>query len=105
MYKYVYEDGEYLLKDGDETLYRSDEIAIAFSKDKEGMWTLHKHGSKEHVQEWFDKITKIYRQAGHNDIADEMVMISGKFPIEEVNKCINTSGYVKIMYEKLGLEA
>lgn len=104
MYRYVYENGEYLLTDGDDILYRYEEIAIAFSKDDEGMWTMHKHGSEKHVREWFNKVTKLYRDAGHNDIADDIVMISGKFPVEEINRCIDTPGYIKTMCKKLELE-
>ena len=105
---YSYENGEYVMfyRDNGDVLCRIEEVAIAFSKESfdGGMWTLHKHGSKEAVQRWYDNVTKKYREAGLDDIADEMVMIVGKFPVDELNRTIETSGYIKKMIEKLGLE-
>jgi len=89
---------------GEEILYHIKELAMVFSKDEEGMWTLHKIGEKETVQKWYDTVVAMYRVAGLADIANDMVMITGAFPVEELNRCLDTSGYIRIMCEKLGLD-
>lgn len=106
MPRYSFENGEYILfySDNGEVVCHMDEVALALSKDEPKMWTLHKHGSRENVQNWYDKIVKRYRAAGLHDIADEMVMIAGKFPVDELNRCIESSGYIRVMCQKLGLE-
>lgn len=104
---YSYEDGKYILfyRDNGDVLATMDEVAISFSKDEDpSMWTLHKHGTPKAVQEWHDNTVMRFRKAGHYDIVNDMVMISGKFPVDELNKCIEISGYIKRMVEKLGLE-
>lgn len=100
--KYIYKNDKYSLISADEDIIINeiDEVAIAFSKDEE-IWTLHKHGRKEYIEEWFGRIIKIYRDA---DIANNMVMISGKFPVEELNRCLDIAGYVKVMCKKLKLK-
>lgn len=105
MPKYSFEDGKYIMfySDNGDVICSMEEVSIAFSKD-DGMWTLHKHGRKESVQHWYDLVTRNYRARGLSDIANEMVMVTGKFPVEELNKCIDISGYIRTMCKKLGLE-
>ena len=102
--KYELKDGTYFLTDAEtgEVLREMDEVAIAFTIS-DAMWTLHKHGSTELVQRWHDRTVKKLRDAGFDDLADEMAMISGKFPVEELNRCIDTTGYIGVMVKKLGL--
>lgn len=94
-------DGNYRLFDGDEDLncVNAEMVAVGFDRDS---GTLHKHGSPESIHEWAEKTRGKYRAAGFADMANDLVVMSGRFPVDELNKCISTSGYCKILYEKLG---
>jgi len=103
---YSYEDGEYVLfyRDNGDVLARMPEVAICFSKDEELMWTIHKHGTPERVKKYHDEAVQRFRNAGYPDMANGMVMITGKFPVDELNHAIQTSGYIRKMVENLELE-
>ena len=91
--------GQYVFHDGDTPLYAPhDEIALAFDRES---GTLHKHGPVEKVAAWHSEAVRKFRAAGFDDMADELVMISGRFPVEEINKCINNSTYPQRFYQKL----
>lgn len=103
MCHYEYKNNQYHLIDDrtGEILYASDEIAIAFSYDKETKeGILYKHGSTELVSKWVQKTRKKFQNAGLHDIANEIIMIFGKINIYELNKCLNISGYIGKFYEK-----
>lgn len=104
MNKYLYEDGEYVLVDAEHVFFRADEIALSFSKEGDGMWTLHKHGRKEPVQKHHEETVKKYVEHGYLNMAASMVMIVGKFPVDELNKCLHTTGYIQKMCEKMELD-
>lgn len=106
MSKYRFEDPEYILFDGEtgEVLSRMPEVAIAFSISNDDlMWALHKHGSEANVEKWLNNIQKKFRDAGHKDTASKFTMITGKFPVELINRSIDTSGYIKKLCEKMGI--
>ena len=106
MYEYRMEDDQYVLFDTEngDILSRNDEIAIAFTIDLDDqMWTLHKHGNKERVEKWMDMTHRKFMDAGHADLARELRVVSGKFPVEELNRCIDTTGYIEIMIKDLGI--
>jgi hypothetical protein len=79
----------------------SDEVAIGFSKG-EPWCCLHKHGSPEQVQKWLERNREKYMAAGLIDEANSLAMISGKFPVEELNKCLDCTGYLDSMLKKFG---
>jgi len=84
----------YLLDDRDNIRLMTDEIAIVYSIDEDGMSVLHKHGSKKIVEAWFNnKISKLF-EAGLNDLANEFRIVFGEFEVDDLNKIINTSGYI-----------
>lgn len=107
-YQYTVIAGSYYLFDMDSKpnpitkerniILMTDEIAIAFD-GSDG--TLHKHGSPENVSNWLTTAKKKLQDAGHHGMASDLLMMSGQFPVEEVNKCISTSGYAKVLYQKL----
>ena len=108
MYKYKYEDLYYILYDIETNteLHRSEEIAVAFTTAPNGMmWTMHKHGPPELVNRWARIARSKYIEDGLNDIAKELVVIEGKFPVEEINKIIEISGYIKKFCKQFGYEA
>lgn len=83
---------------------RMDKIAIAFSKDSEGLLILHKHGNLANVEKWLNQTRNKYKLTGFKNIAGELGMVVGKFPIDEINHCLQTSGYLKRMLEKLDIK-
>lgn len=106
MIRYRFEDPEYVLFDGEtgDILARMPEVAIAFSISNDDlMWTLHKHGAESKVERWLSTTQKKFRDAGHKDIASKFTMITGKFPVELINRCLDTSGYIKKLCEEIGI--
>lgn len=107
-YHYELNCGQYVLHNGDKPIGPVlNEVAIAFDRES---GTLHKHGSVENVQAWVDKSQKRLRESATASgslgdlvakMANDLVIVSGKFPVEEVNRCLSTSGYVLRMVEKL----
>lgn len=98
-YNYQLNCGQYVLHCGDKPVGAvQDEIAIAFDRDS---GTLHKHGSPAMVQEWTSRTQKKLRDGGMTEMADDLVIICGKFPLEELNRCIGNTGYILTMVDKL----
>ena len=75
-----------------------DEIALAIDT-ADGI--LHKHGPAEKVSAWHATTTKALRAAGADEMADHLVVVTGRFPLEEVNRCISNSTYAGHFYKKL----
>jgi len=94
---YTLEHGSYYWRVNGQIVSMSDEIAIMFDKND---WTLLKHGSPELVEKRFDKTQKAYRESGHDDIADDIVMVVGKFPVDDLNAMIGNNHHLKVMAEK-----
>jgi hypothetical protein len=76
----------------------ADEIALAFDRES---GTLHKHGKPETVELWATGARKTFRDGGFPDMAEDIIVMSGKFPIEELNKCLECTGYCLDLYKKL----
>jgi len=95
MLLYKNDDNEYVLYDFETktNFGRMSEIAIAYSKyivDSKIYLTLHKHGNPTNVKKWIDKARKKYAKAGFLPEASELFMVTGKFPLEEINHCSQT---------------
>ena len=75
-----------------------DQISLAIDT-AEG--TLQKHGVPELVAAWYADTSKKLRQGGCGEWADNLVVITGRFPIEEVNKCVGAMSYAGIFYKRL----
>lgn len=107
-------DGRWLLYDGDEVIYSTpnDEIAIAFDRES---GTLHKHGTPVVVEAWLVQAKGKFTRAGFKDMADQLQLIRGRscpligdpvpgqvyLHVDDVNRCISTSGYVLRLLQKL----
>ena len=86
--------GQYVLHRGDQPVGPVlDEVALALTRD-EGV--LHKHGAVEGVTQWAEKTRTALRAQGAlgEELAKEIIVISGRFPVDELNNCLTTSGYV-----------
>lgn len=96
---YKLNDGQYVLYDGEDPIGPClEEVAIALDK---ASGTLHKHGDPALVAKWFQHTQAKFRAAGFDDIADDLVVISGRFALEDLNRCISTSGYAGRLYQRL----
>ena len=98
-YEYRFINEKYVLHDEGEPIGQPlDEVAIALDKDS---GTLHKHGSPEYVEKWCKAARMKFRSHGYHDMATQLVVISGRFEIEEINRCISISGYAGKFYERI----
>lgn len=104
MYHYELRFGSYYLVDErGSILFMTDTVAICFSRD-DPIWTLHKHGSPDTVVEWYESTVANYRAHGLDDIADSLALIEGKFPVDQLNRALDTTGYVKKLVKAAGFD-
>jgi hypothetical protein len=93
--------GQYVLHNGDQPVYRVlDEIALALDKE-EG--ALCKYGDPVTVEAWAAKERARMRSIGHGweESADNLIVITGRFPLAELNRCLSNHGYAGTLYRKL----
>lgn len=91
------EEYEYF-DDSGELILSTEEISIMFDKS---CGTLLKHGNPVLVQRYYDKTCTQYRKHNFQGIIDDLVIITGKFDLEELNKIIGITGYISRFHEKL----
>lgn len=77
---------------------KTDLLAIAFSLCT---GELHQHGSPARIQSWATNQRRRLRAAGQWKEAQDIVVVSGPFPVEEINKCLHISGYCQRLFHKL----
>lgn len=100
MEKYEYRKeaaGYVLLKDGEPLLGPMEEVAIAFDIET---GTRHKHGQPALVEKWVKEARDKLRPISPAS-ANALVVLCGAFDVEDLNRCIQCSSYVKSFYEKL----
>ena len=113
-YDYAYQlndDGTYALFYGDEFIKGPlTEIALCFDKET---GTLFKHGNPDMVSQWYQQSLQFRQKmedlgrSSHpiailnEQMTSDLVCIQGKFPLEDLNACLSTTGYVKTFYERL----
>lgn len=99
--------GQYVLHRGDSPVSApTDEVALALSAES-GL--LHKHGKPETVLQWAAQARRqlsVHRgdkSAEENALAREMaldiVVLQGRFALEDLNRCITSSGYAGTLYK------
>lgn len=77
---------------------KTDIVAIAFCA-RTGK--LHEHGSPPRIHSWASTARRRLRAAGALDSANDIVVVSGPLPVEEINKCLHITGYCQRMYTRL----
>lgn len=77
---------------------KTDNVAIAFDAST---GVLHEHGSPWRIQSWATTARRRLRAAGSLDSANDIVVVSGPLPVDEINKCIQISGYCRRMFTRL----
>jgi hypothetical protein len=99
LYQYRLSGGQYVLCEGG--IPKSapvDEISMAIDR---ASGTLHKHGDPAWVQQWAKTAQAQFRSVGFNEVADDLVVVTGRFPLDEINRCLDTTTYVATFYERL----
>lgn len=97
------EEGGYRLFDDGQECQLSDQpvmqlaIAYAAPRSPDMMWTLHKHGPESSVRAWFDHAAQAFGKAGPlgQEMRDELYLLTGTIDVDDLNRAIATSGYVK----------
>jgi len=77
---------------------KTDTVAIAFDAST---GTLHKHGNPLQIQSWALRARRKLRAVGADEIANDIVVVSGPLPVEEINKCLWIAGYCRRMFKRL----
>lgn len=106
---------QYTLKEGNYHLYdlstpasrvtgehrlrlKTDTVAIAFEAST---GALREHGSPLRIHSWANNTRRRLRASGALDRANDIVVVSGPLPVDEINKCLKIDGYCLDMYTRL----
>lgn len=77
---------------------KTDTVAIAFDLHT---GEVHQHGSPARIQSWATHTRRRLRAAGAADVANDIVVVSGPLPVDELNKCLWISGYCRRLFTRL----
>ena len=77
---------------------KTDTVAIAFDAHT---GEVHQHGSPVRIQSWANHTRRRLRAAGDQAVANDLVVVSGPLPVDELNKCLWISGYCRRMFTPL----
>ena len=69
----------------DRILSATDDLTFCYDPDT---FTMLKHGDRRDMEKWSDEATKM-------GLSINLLIVSKKTPEKEVNKIINTSGYIR----------
>lgn len=75
-----------------------DEVAICLDKSN---GTRHKHGDPELVNAWCTKTQAAFRSNGFDEMANDLVVIQGRFTLEDLNKVVDNTSYAASLYVKV----
>jgi hypothetical protein len=77
---------------------KTDTVAIAFDAST---GKLHEHGAPGRIQSWATTARRRLRASGADDSANDIVVVSGPLPVDEINKCLAINGYCRHMFRRL----
>ena len=77
---------------------KTDLLAIAFDRYT---GEVHQHGTPSRIQSWALNTRRRLRAAGLWQQADDIVVVTGPFPVEEINKCLSIKGYCRRLLQRL----
>lgn len=105
---YEMDGSEYLLKDGEDVLYRFSSAAVAYDIES---GTVHRHGDAESVRKFVDGMREKYVRASNEhvdhaymEMAQNLVMVQYPFTVEELSHIMDTAGYFERLIERIGIE-
>ena len=62
---------------------------------------LKEHGSPLRIHSWANNTRRRLRASGALDRANDIVVVSGPLPVDEINKCLKVDGYCRDMFTRL----
>ncbi|GEM_PF-204155 len=77
---------------------KTDLLAIAFDNHT---GEVHQHGTPSRIQSWAANTRRRLRAKGLWQEAEDIIVISGPFPVEEINKCLWMKGYCRRLLQRL----
>lgn len=77
---------------------KTDTVAIAFDLHT---GEVQQHGNPHRIHSWATMTRRRLRAAGNLAQANDIVVISGPLPVEELNKCLWIRGYVQRLFKRL----
>ena len=77
---------------------RTATVAIAFDVST---GELHEHGSPTRIHSWATTARRRLRAAGALESANDIVVVSGPLPVDEINKCLQIDGYCRRLLQRL----
>ena len=77
---------------------KTDTVAIAFDLHT---GEVHQHGSPARIQSWANHTRRRLRAAGAVAEANDLVVVSGPLPVDELNKCLWIRGYCRGLFRRL----
>lgn len=96
---YTLNCGQYVIaEDGKPAGPLLDEVALAIDAD-EGH--LLKHGKPDMVVAWAERMRSQLSAAGMQDWSEGILCITGRFPLDELNRCLECSTYAGVLLEKV----
>jgi hypothetical protein len=95
---YTIENGLYVANLKGKRIVAGQEVAILFDKASK---LVLKHGKPEYVQTDADIMRKRLVAEGFNALAEDLVVITGAFDLEELNKVMSCVNYIGRFYEQL----
>lgn len=78
-------------------------LCFSYHPDMGGIkGTLHKFGEAARIEAYFKRTHKLYVESGLEKEAEELIYMDFEesFDVEELNKCIEITGYVALLYER-----
>ncbi|RCX10812.1 hypothetical protein [Extensimonas vulgaris] len=77
---------------------KTDTVALAFDRHT---GQLHQHGSPARILSWASMVRRRLRAAGAPEVANDLVVVSGPLPVDELNKCLRIQGYCRRLLPRL----
>jgi len=77
---------------------KTEDVALAFDIST---GALHQHGTPQRILNWALGHRRRLRAAGDQAAANDLVVVSGPLPVEEINNCLAISGYCRRMFKRL----
>lgn len=101
--RWSFEHGSYYLygPSGD-IRWMTDQVAIGYDVTSDGP-VIMKHGPPDMVTQWAEQAAARYREAGFEPEVAVLTLPRG-FPAEEINRCIDTAGYLATVLEQVEKE-
>ena len=77
---------------------KTDTVAIAFDLHT---GEVHQHGNPSRIQSWANHTRRRLRAAVAVAEANDLVVVSGPLPVDELNKCLWIRGYCRGLFRRL----